>query len=626
MLKATSQFFWAIALLVCISFVGPVRASGTYTVTCYQDADSITVNGPEGTRTQPGAFPLFVNDTLTEKLTASFSVTGTNTGGNECTIDSQSYSYKNVVILYSPDKLQALKPGTGEARIDHVNSVTGDALLTAYFPKAGYYAINYTVHVDYTSKTCGDGSAENDGHLTFAVQAGDFSFTLNPTSVNILTTQKSGIVEAQITSIAGFQQSVGFTTTSTQSGLTVSGSGTPPANGTTQDGTSSPNAIVTVSPTSGAFPFSLTPYKKIINVRGSADLGIVFLAHDQPLTVNISTLYVSGPYDLSSHAGVNTHFNQGLPKIPNTRAADGSIVTDGLLTYDSSQISNDPWRKSLQLSGIPSDLPGNYVFTADYGVLSSSASSGATANYNVYKSDDASASNAPFSPTTATLNVVVPFDNTNLGTNKYTIRWHHPTENWQRDSSQPILFDYRLLAPSQSPGFPSAMDFSPSARWDRIDFDFEGLIAAGDIVSIMGIVYSKNPIKKGLYHYMGLQFAKLGDEIKDYTTFGGSIPLRPVFETGVTNPAYKCTYNPNPVSQYGYSDTMTSAQKSVIESHYVAQKPRYFIPYDSTPIKGEQYDETGFVQSISQRELLYHPGKWQPDSHVVCDFVLKNGP
>ena len=68
---------------------------------------------------------------------------------------------------------------------------------------------------------------------------------------------------------------------------------------------------------------------------------------------------------------------------------------------------------------------------------------------------------------------------------------------------------------------------------------------------------------------------------------------------------------------------MTENQKIAIESHYQAQTPRYFVPFDEATFIGEKYDETGFVGQIVQKELVYTPGRWTPDSHVVCDFVLK---
>jgi len=153
-----------------------------------------------------------------------------------------------------------------------------------------------------------------------------------------------------------------------------------------------------------------------------------------------------------------------------------------------------------------------------------------------------------------------------------------------------------------------------------------GLIAAGEIASVAGMVYAKNPIKEGLYHYIGLQFGKLGDAITDITTFGGYIPLDPVFEGGATNPLYLDTFMPDPVAKFGYNDSSSPSTKIAIESHYQATQPLYCIPYDLTPFIGDSYDSNGYEGTITDSLYIYNPGKHIPDSHVVCQFILKTNP
>lgn len=447
--------------------------------------------------------------------------------------------------------------------------------------------------------------------FTFAVQASDFDFQLLPASIVIapgttITPNEFGAggVFANITSYNGFNSSVSLSKIGGDAlpGLSVGGSGTPPADGTV-------TVPLTISlDKSTPFSTSNTPYT--VNVQGKAIVGNVTLIHNHPLAVTVNFVYITGPYDGSkSKAG------------PNTRNADGSITTDSVLNYDANQLGNDPWRATSALTANNTAGLANlmYDWSADYGVLSSSFSSSNQASYQVNRGDSAASSNSAFPATTATAKGT-------YGSNTYTIRWHHNSENWAVDASKPTQLGYKFRSPDSASGFPSNMDFAPNARWNRTDFDFDGLIAAGEIASVAGAVSAKNPVKEGLYQYIGLQFGKLGDDIKDITTFGGSIPLDPVFEGGATNPLYLDIFTPDPVAKFGYNDSLSPSAKIAIESHYQATEPQYCIPYDLTPFIGDSYDTNGYAGTITDNLYIYNPGKHTPDSHVVCKFILKVNP
>lgn len=436
--KTTDRIFWISALLLSVFIVTPARAAGTFTLTPYQDQSSITVTGPEGTHVAPNIFPLYVNDTLTEKVSAGLVCSGTNSGGQECKIDSETFSYSNIAITYSPDGVQAFQPGTGSVGYGSLNGATGDATLTATFPKAGYYLISYGVHVDYTSATCGDSSLDGSVQLSFAVQAMDFSMMPNPTSLDIVRGFDASTL-VTITPIDNFAGTVYFSMYG-QKGIVANGSATPAKPDYATVGVLSSVPL-------GAYPLTL---------RGTATIGSVQLAHDVPMMINVLPFQIDGPYDNSNSCSPSATQTPSAAA-PNTRNMDSSITTDSVLTYK--QIANDgtayyrwlgdnsTWDSfqgvSIGLGPFTSHEStfSSYDWTTSY-VQFETSSGGATFSPGpgyAYTGSTA-LQNAKGSVGSETITLKASLKDGASGTTTYTIRWHYPSENWRTFSADPSIF------------------------------------------------------------------------------------------------------------------------------------------------------------------------------------------
>ena len=370
--KTKDRIFWISAFLLTVFISGPATAAGTDST--YQNSGTITVSGPEGTHVAPNMFPLLAGDTLTEGLSAGSSDSGTNPAGQECVIDSTTFSYTNVVMTYSPDGIQPFTSGVGSASIGGLTPATGAATLTASFPSGGYYVITYNLHMDYTSSTCGNNSANSPGSLSFAVAAGDFAFTLNPGSLNI-NQGESAPTDAPITSIKGFSSRVSFSTISADApGFAASGSGIPPPNGTTQNPnqfpmTQYPDATIYVA-VGKTVP--LGSHK--MSIRGSASIGGINLAHDQPFSVNVTqrglTITRPGAHDEKVSANGNKSgdtvysYNSYTPKYsvatPNLNTQTFTIGFLGTWSIATSGTNNPVSQPNVNFTWTPNESDDTY--------------------------------------------------------------------------------------------------------------------------------------------------------------------------------------------------------------------------------------------------------------------------
>ncbi len=592
--KTTDRIFWISALLLSVFIVTPARADGTFTLTPLQDPNSITVTGPEGTHVAPNIFPLFVNDTLTENLAAGLVCSGTNSGGQECTIDTKTFSYNNVVITYSPDGIQAFKPGTGSASIGSLDATTGNATLSASFPSAGYYKITYGVHVDYTSATCHDGSQDGSGNLSFAVQAGDFDFYLDPGLV-VLAPGGSVTLNAIITSYNNFNNSVSFSSPGENilPGLLVSGSETPPPNG-------SISARISVS-IGKSIPFTTSNVTYPVDVRGQAQVGSVLLAHDHNLSVIVNFVYITGPYDGSkSKAG------------PNTRNADGSITTDSVLSLQTSPLVYDPWRATSALVAVnTAGLSLSYDWSADYGVTSFGMFSSDHASYQVNQSDSPDA-NGPFRATTATAT------NTPYGSNSYTIRWHHQYEGWTKDNTKTPVTYNKIIIPKSVPGLPlvGCGTGGVNATYQVYNIDVEGLTSSGKLVAAgaAGAV-AFNPIYAGLLGIMAIKLDDLNAAIKGATTTPRSVTGLNAFTAGLDQkgdiPTFYEDRNGQSINMKRvFNIDKTSPYAAILDraNSFTMKSTSLSVQYQQTYFIADEYGAQGYVGAHSDYVYVFNSG------------------
>ena len=585
-------FFAALLLLIV---AGSASADGMWGVEASQDQSSITVTGPEGPHTPPKSlFPLYAGDTLTETLSANPTGGGSNASGQECTLDSVTYSYKNVVMTYSTnDGAQTSSTNIGSASINGGNPAT----LTASFPVPGYYTISYTIHMDYTSKTCGDSSAETSAGISFAVQAGDFDFTLTPTYL-VVPSGGNATTVATITSYNGFHNAVGFSRGGEiiPPGFTVSGSGTPPANG-------SVDTPISVS-VDKSFPFSMDKTPVSINVRGRSQVGSVILAHDHPLSVLVNFVWITGPYDNSKHKGATG------PE-PNKRNPDGSITTDSILSYttdDYGAPQSDPWRTTSALAAKnTAGLGLVYDWSAGYGVLNYSVYSTDHASYQVNQSDSPATGNSPFRTTTATVSAA------GVGSNSYSIRWHHQYEGWVKDTTvfaQPLRVP---KSPSSFEGLPIVGSGTSNVKavYPVYDVDIDGLVQAGILVAAATIgLYEKNPIYAGLVAIMPIELDKLNEEVADATHRTRYPNPANIFALGVSKPGqilYKDIDGTafDIVQRYNLPAHPDYLRLEQMAGRFTMLSTKLSVPYKNTTFTCDEYSAQGYVGPHSTTRLIF---------------------
>jgi len=301
-------------ILLTIFIAAPASAnppSGVYNLTGTQSPSSLVITTPDGTA-HPVSHdpPINAGNSITEKLGANVQADKTNP--SECTIDDNSttFSYPSCTMSYSSNGGKTFSAAGGGAGISVDNAATGDATLSATFGSAGYYKIDYKIHVTYKSATCGDGSLDDSEELTFSVDAGDFSFSLNPGSLNI-NQGENAVTKARITSIKDFSQSVGFSVSGagTSTGISAGGSGTPPPSGSTQDPVANPGTKYPDAPVSVSVDNTVPLGPQSIFVRGSSIVGTVLLSHDQSLSVTVTkrglTITRAGAHDERLNASGN---------------------------------------------------------------------------------------------------------------------------------------------------------------------------------------------------------------------------------------------------------------------------------------------------------------------------------
>lgn len=624
--KTKNRIFWLTTMVLMTFIMGPATADGTFTDTAYQSG-SFTVTGPEGTHVPPNVFPLFAGDTLTEGLSAGSACSGANGSGQECTIDSKTFSYRNVVVSYSPDGQQAFVTGVGSAGVGNVNSATGDATLTASFPQPGYYKITYIVHMDYTSTTCSNGGADSPGNLSFAVQAGDFDFSLSPGSI-VVANGGSGTTNALITSYKGFSGSVGFSRSDKGSDYlpewTVSGSGT-----------ASPNQLVSAPLTVKAarVPFSLTSTPYSLSVRGQSQIGSILLAHDHPLSVTVNFIYITGPYDGSFYKGPNG-------RTQNVRStADGSITTDSVLSLQTKPLVNDPWRATSALTAKnTSGLPLIYDWSASYGVPSYSLFSSDQASFQVNQGDSKDP-NGSFVTTTATAtNSVSPdlqsFGYQSFGGNSYAIRWHHQYEGWQRDTTKTGGTFNKVIQPKSVSGLPlvGCGTAGPIVTYPVYDVDIDGLVDAGILVAALTIgAYERNPIYAGLVAAMPIELDKLNTEVKNATTTQISVAGVNVFAAGLAQTGALPTFYKDKNGQsinmnqiYGLNGSSSYGAILNCASGFTMVSTCRSVPYQKTFFVADEYGTQGYIGPHSQYVYLFVPGGAVVDCGVFT--ISQNAP
>lgn len=416
----------------------------------------------------------------------------------------------------------------------------------------------------------------------------------------------------------GFSQAVGFSTTNSKIGITASGSGTPPSNGTT-------DAAISVSVPNGAIPFSTSTTQCAVNIRGTANVDNIVLAHDQPLTVNVDFVYISGPYDGSYYKDVN-----GV-KRQNTRNVDGSIATDSRLVYDPSHLGHDPWRASAPLTAYPVGQNYGYTWNADYGVFDNAGpTQNNFTNYSVYKSDDVSG-NGPFPSTTATVSVNAP--GSDVGSNTYTTRWHHQWENWQKDKAKATSDFNKILKPISTTGLPLVGSGigGITATYSYYGVDVDGLTSAGKLVASGGAGFlTANPIYTGLLWIMVIKLDDLNAAIKKATTTARSITGMNVFIAGIDQKGDLLTFyrdksgnsinmlsvfGINKNSPYGTIQNTANAFTMVSTSLSVQVQQTYFI--------ADEYGSQGYTGPHSDYVYIFNPG----NPVIDCgDFQLNAKP
>ncbi len=431
--KSTDRIFWLGAFLLTVCFIGPTHADGTYKITLA--ATDPTITGPGSP--QP---PIYKGDFISVGLSATLNSSGTNTQtGAECTIDpgSEEWSYPGTVSVvgYGLDG-KTLLVGPFVATISGVDKKTGNATLTAGFDTAGYYKLSYSVHVKYSSTTCGDGVADATGHLSYAVSAGDFSMTPAATKLDVVRGFDASTL-VTINPLNGFSNTdaVIFSMYG-QAGIAANGSATPAKPDYATVG-------VLADVPSGIYPTYL---------RGTATIGDVAIAHDVPMTINVLPFQIDGPYDKSW-----SRTTDGLlySQVPNKRNPNSSITTDSVLVY-----TNIDGTGTYQWLGDNSTWSDLLVASVGLGPFSSHEDTFSIYNWttsytNFENMPNGSATYLPrpgyaYSGSTPLQNPTGPVGSETISltalrldgksaTNTYTIRWHYPSENWHIFSTTPPI-------------------------------------------------------------------------------------------------------------------------------------------------------------------------------------------
>ena len=218
-IKIYSVFVMALATIL----LGGLRAEADSQVTLGTPTDTIFHINPNIPLTDTS---IYVGDTVTTSIPGTFSTSGMNSSGAECTASPVDWVWSITSVQFSTDGSAFISiPASTYSSYPITIKGTGDGstgLLSAKFPTKGYWQISVHVHVDYTSTTCGNSAVGADlNNNAYSVEMGDFginaTMNMNPP---IILLGSSGAASVTVTPFAGFDGKVNLSLLGAPTGVT----------------------------------------------------------------------------------------------------------------------------------------------------------------------------------------------------------------------------------------------------------------------------------------------------------------------------------------------------------------------------------------------------------------------
>lgn len=266
----TMIIFLLTAFLPCI-------ALADLAINISEDPSTVTITKGNGT---VHSSPIYVGDTLTQVFGADSTITGTDSSGNECGVDNLTWSVADSSTALSTDGGTTFNAASASKL-----SISGSNpfQLSVTFNATGYWKVYVKIKAHFHSN-CGDQSqggwqdAYSTYNFYFACQVGDFSFSVDPTTLYI-NQGESAPTSASLFSLNGFAGTISFDVTGI-SGISGSGSASLSPNST--------NSTQIMVGVAGTVPVSdKIPYPAFVTGTVSGQPGL-FLHHGQLLSVYVT--------------------------------------------------------------------------------------------------------------------------------------------------------------------------------------------------------------------------------------------------------------------------------------------------------------------------------------------------